>query len=94
VLQVLFRVAHSGWSLAQAVAAPRLHHQALPDAAWVESGAPELTAALQAHGHEVRERPAWCNVQGIMVVPAADDRAGVRWQAVSDPRGEGVAAVQ
>lgn len=92
VLQVLFRVAHSGWSLAQAVAAPRLHHQALPDAAWVEAGAPALTAALRAHGHEVRERPAWCNVQGLVAVHA--EGGTMRWHAVADPRGEGQAAVR
>lgn len=92
VLQVLFRVAHSGWSLAQAVAAPRLHHQALPDAVWVEAGAPALSAALRAHGHEVRERPPWCNVQGLVAVHA--EGGTMRWHAVADPRGEGQAAVR
>lgn len=92
VLQVLFRVAHSGWTLAQAVAAPRVHHQALPDAAWVEAGAGELAAALRDHGHEVRERPPWCNVQGLVATPAPGGLQ--RWQAVSDPRGEGQAAAK
>ena len=94
VLQVLFRVAHSGWSLAMAVAAPRLHHQALPDQVFVEAGpqAEEVRAALQELGHKVVVAPPWCNVQALQAVP---ERGGtLRWQAVADPRGEGTAGAR
>lgn len=94
VLQVLFRVAHSGWTLAAAVAAPRLHHQALPDQVFVEAGpeGDELRSGLVAHGHKVALAPRWCNVQALQALP--EDGGRLRWQAVSDPRGEGAAAAR
>ncbi len=94
VLQVLFRVAHSGWSLAAAVAAPRLHHQALPDQVFVEAGpdSDDLRTGLAEHGHKVAVAPRWCNVQALQAVPEAGGT--LRWQAVADPRGEGEAAAR
>lgn len=94
VLQVLFRVAHSGWPLTMAVAAPRLHHQALPDQVFVEAGpeGDDLRAGLAAHGHKVALMPRWCNVQALQALPEGGGR--LRWHAVADPRGEGTAAAR
>lgn len=74
---------------AQAVAAaPRFHHQYLPDRIDAESGAlpEEVVAALQAMGHEVQVSDrTWGNLQ----VVSWDRRSG-ELQAGTDPRWEGV----
>jgi gamma-glutamyltranspeptidase/glutathione hydrolase len=90
VLQVVDRTLR-GWPLDRAVAAARVHHQALPDVAWVEEGQPgnAVAAVLQQAGHAVQRQAPWCNVQAISAVPAAG--GAVRWHAVADPRGEGAA---
>ncbi len=94
VLQVVFRVARRGADLAQAVASPRVHHQALPDQAEVEEGlqAAARTQQLQGRGHTVVVKPPWCNVQAVL------RRAGpgqtVDWFAAADPRGEGTAVAR
>ena len=90
VMQVMARVAAQG--LAAAVAAPRIHHQALPDQVDVETGQPGadlLAEQLSLRGHMVHRRGPWCNVQAIALLRSA---TGTQWEAVSDPRGEGGAA--
>ncbi|RMG19499.1 MAG: gamma-glutamyltransferase, partial [Deltaproteobacteria bacterium] len=88
VLHILLNVEVFDMNLAEAVAAPRFHHQWFPDALWVEEGGfDEATlAALRARGHEILPRPPWGNAQAILI-----DDDEVRW-GVSDPRGEGLAA--
>ncbi len=94
VLQVAFRVAFTGWQLDAAVAAPRVHHQAVPDAVYVESGpaGDPLAKRLSEFGHAIERRPPWCNVQALVALP--DSEGGTHWFAVSDPRGEGLAAAR
>lgn len=75
--QVLL-AAVSGSNAGDAVAAPRIHHQWMPDRVEVEAGA-GWGEGLAARGHTVLERPAGSNVQVIR-------REGRRWQAASDPR--------
>jgi gamma-glutamyltranspeptidase/glutathione hydrolase len=84
VLQILAWRWRGGLTLAQAMAHPRVHHQALPDVAEVENGpaGDEVAAELQKRGHTVVRKPAWCNAQAVEV------NQGVL-SAVSDPRGEG-----
>ncbi len=83
VLQVLYRQRVLGQDLAAAVAAPRLHHQALPHEIWLEPEGSEWAFGLQALGHRTVEKARWCNVQAV-------GRLGDgQWQAVADPRGEG-----
>ena len=54
VLQIVSNVIDRGMTLAEAVSAPRLHHQWLPDEVVAEPGVtPDLIAALQARGHRV-----------------------------------------
>lgn len=87
VLGVLVNVVDHGMSLSDAVAAPRFHHQWMPDRIDHETGAfPEdVASALRRFGHLLRERPAIGNVAAIGIDP---DGA---WTGVADPRGEGAA---
>ena len=74
-------------SIADAVAAVRVHHQWLPDEVSVERGfSPELTAALEARGHRVVEGQTWASVNSILVTP--DGFVGA-----ADPRTRGARAV-
>lgn len=55
VLQVLLNVMDFGMNPQEAVDAPRLHHQWLPDVLTVERGfSPDALALLRARGHDVR----------------------------------------
>ncbi|MDE2796723.1 MAG: gamma-glutamyltransferase [Gemmatimonadota bacterium] len=98
VLQTLFNVIDHGMNVVQAVHAPRVHHQHLPDQVFFEyGGLPGSTVqALKALGHTVVERdpgPAEAyftggmsgDVQLIMVMP---DGSLAGW---SDPRRGGMA---
>ena len=54
VLQVIVGVVDNGLSLAEAVAAPRVHHQWKPDVLLTERGlSPDTVALLKAKGHKV-----------------------------------------
>jgi gamma-glutamyltranspeptidase/glutathione hydrolase len=88
VLQVISNVIDHDMTLAEAIAAPRVHHQALPDLIRFERGGllPSTVAALRAMGHAVVERPGFSgDVAGII-------RLEGRWVGVADPRSGGGAA--
>jgi gamma-glutamyltranspeptidase/glutathione hydrolase len=80
VLQTIVNVLDHGMSVSEAVAAPRIHHQWLPDQVYVEPGLPDTTLeALKARGHSVVLRPPGTSVNSILVAPkgligAADSR--------------------
>jgi gamma-glutamyltranspeptidase/glutathione hydrolase len=80
VLQVISNVIDHGLPVAEAVAAPRLHHQWLPDQVFVEPGWPQTTLdALAARGHTIERRPPGTSANSIQVIPgglagAADSR--------------------
>jgi gamma-glutamyltranspeptidase/glutathione hydrolase len=80
VLQVLLNVIDRHMGIAEAVQAPRLHHQWLPDQTMVEAGVPPpLVQALEARGHHVKVWPPFTSANSIMVTPdglvgAADTR--------------------
>ena len=58
VLQVIVNVLDFGQSITEAVAAPRVHHQWLPDQVVVERTLPaETMRGLEARGHTVRIGP-------------------------------------
>ncbi|NIM50039.1 MAG: gamma-glutamyltransferase [Gemmatimonadales bacterium] len=85
VAQVISNVIDHGMSLADAIAAPRIHHQALPDRIFYERGAllPEVVARLEAMGHTLVERRGFSGeVAGII-------RSGEGWIGVADPRSGG-----
>jgi gamma-glutamyltranspeptidase/glutathione hydrolase len=80
VLQVLLNVIDYRMTIAEAVHAPRIHHQWLPDETMVEAGvSPTLIKALQARGHNVKVWPTFTSTPSIVVTPqgligAADTR--------------------
>ncbi|HEX4040337.1 MAG TPA: gamma-glutamyltransferase [Xanthobacteraceae bacterium] len=83
VLQVIVNVIDRGMSIADAVAAPRVHNQWVPDQVFAEPGIPpEIVAALQARGDKVVPQRPFTSAESIMVTPeglvgAADPRSGV-----------------
>jgi gamma-glutamyltranspeptidase / glutathione hydrolase len=83
VLQVIVDVIDRGMNLADAVAAPRVHNQWLPDQVFVEPGVPaDIVAALQARGDKVVSQPPFTSANSIAIMPhgsfvgAADPRRG------------------
>jgi gamma-glutamyltranspeptidase/glutathione hydrolase len=80
VLQVITGLIDFRLNLAEAVAAPRIHHQWRPDALLVETGlSPDTLALLRARGHRVVVGSASGSANSILVVPgglagAADPR--------------------
>lgn len=88
VLQVILGQVEHGLGVQQAVNAPRIHHQHLPDLLYYEHGGlePSVVRELERRGHRLRERPGFSGlVQSIYIAPD-----GVRFGA-SDPRGGGKA---
>lgn len=82
VYHVISNVIDHGMSLPEAVEAPRMHEQGLPDQMRVEGPggfAPAAVAWLRAIGHKVQNSGGMGDVQAIARV-----RGG--WQGVSDPR--------
>jgi gamma-glutamyltranspeptidase/glutathione hydrolase len=83
VLQVIVNVIDRGMSIADAVAAPRVHNQWVPDQVFAEPGLPsDVIAALQARGDKVVPQRPFTSAESIMVTPdgfvgAADPRSGV-----------------
>ena len=81
VYHVISNVIDHRMPLADAVSAPRMHHQALPDSVRVESGGFTRTTldSLRARGHAITEGGYWGDVEAIIRTPSG-------WQGVSDPR--------
>lgn len=81
VYHVISNVIDHGMSLAEAVVAPRMHHQALPDSIQVEHDGflPETLDSLRARGHGISAGGYWGDVEAII-------RTDRGWQGVSDPR--------
>lgn len=98
VLQSIFNVVDHGMNVVQAVHAPRVHHQHLPDLVFHEYGGlgGATASALEALGHTVRERDPGPpdayftggmsgDLQLIMAMPDGS------WTGWSDPRRGGTA---
>jgi gamma-glutamyltranspeptidase/glutathione hydrolase len=67
-LQVIMNVIDHGMNIAEATAAPRIHHQWLPDELRVEEGiSPDTVRLLEQKGHSVALQPAMGSTQSIMV---------------------------
>ncbi|MGC1553872.1 MAG: gamma-glutamyltransferase [Bradyrhizobium sp.] len=70
VLQVIVNVLDYHMDVAAAVAAPRLHHQWLPDEVRIEHGFAETTLdALRAKGHRIVEPMGQTSANSIAVTP-------------------------
>jgi gamma-glutamyltranspeptidase / glutathione hydrolase len=68
VLQVVVNVLDYHMDVAAAVAAPRLHHQWMPDDVKIEPGFPEeVLAELRAKGHSVTESMGYSSANSILV---------------------------
>jgi len=83
--QVAMNVLLHGMSVGEAVAAPRIHHQGVPDALRVETVAPldsALQDALRARGHHIEPIHNVANVQVIQIERSPERRI----HAASDPR--------
>ena len=87
-LQVIVNVIDHGMSLADALAAPRIHHQAWPDTLrYEENGlATAVADSLRAMGHAVAPGRANGLVKAIMRAPMGG------WYGAYDPRSTGGAA--
>lgn len=81
VLRILTAVLDQNLSIAEAVAAPRVHHQWQPDEAVVEERLPEsIVSDLKNRGHATRSIPASAIAQAIQ------GTSDGKLQAASDPR--------
>jgi gamma-glutamyltranspeptidase/glutathione hydrolase len=70
VLQVIVDVVDYHMDIAAAVAAPRLHHQWLPDEVRIERGFPDdILSALTAKGHHIVEPMGQTSANSILVTP-------------------------
>lgn len=82
VLQLLLNVIDFDMNIAEATAAPRIHHQWLPDRVMVEEGiSPDTAALLEAKGHQlVKSRRVIGRAQSIMAGPGVlFGSADFRW---------------
>jgi len=81
VLQMIVNVIDHGMNIAEATAAPRIHHQWLPDVLMIEPEiSPDTVRLLEARGHVIEEsRYTMGSVQAVAV------RDGV-YRGASDPR--------
>jgi gamma-glutamyltranspeptidase / glutathione hydrolase len=91
VLQVITNIIDYDMNIQQAVDAPRIHHQWLPDELVYEPYGLSLDTkrALESRGHKLVTKPRYMgDAEGIMI----EEKTGVRLGA-SDPRGANSAAV-
>ncbi|CAM4159130.1 gamma-glutamyltranspeptidase / glutathione hydrolase [Pedobacter westerhofensis] len=88
VFQTVLNVLAFGQGMQAAVAAPRFHHQWLPDDVTVEKGAiaPAARAHLQVKGYTFKERGSIGRVDAILVRPDGELETG------ADPRGNDTAS--
>jgi gamma-glutamyltranspeptidase / glutathione hydrolase len=89
VFAVVLNVTEFGMNVREAVDAPRLHHQWLPDTVTIErTGATEeLVAKLRALGHTVREGSTQGDANSILV-----DADGTAWGAADTRSADGKAS--
>jgi len=90
VFTIVLATTEFGMNVRQAVDAPRMHHQWLPDSVTIErSGAAEdLVAKLTAMGHTVKTANGQGDANSIGV-----DAAGIAWGAADQRNADGKASV-
>jgi gamma-glutamyltranspeptidase / glutathione hydrolase len=70
VTQIIVDVIDYRMDIAAAVAAPRIHHQWLPDEVRIERGFPDdVLAELKARGHMLVEPLGYSSANSILVTP-------------------------
>jgi gamma-glutamyltranspeptidase/glutathione hydrolase len=84
--QIILNVIDHRMSLADAMSAPRMHHQALPDSIRLEKGGfePAVIARLEAMGHHVYELTGIASAASVMRVKGG-------YEGMDDPRASGAA---
>jgi gamma-glutamyltranspeptidase/glutathione hydrolase len=86
VLQIVVNVIDRDMDIAEAVSAPRVHHQWMPDEVFAEPWLPaDLVRALEARGDKVTLRRAPTSANSILIAPAGIIGA-------ADPRTRGALA--
>ena len=86
VLQVILNVIDHQMNIAEAVAAPRVHHQWLPDIVFTERGlSPDTLRLLEARGHKIITSATSGSANSILVTPEA-------FTGAADPRQRGTLA--
>ena len=85
VLQTLLNVIDYHLSVQEAVDAPRVHHQWMPDRLVMESAgfSADVLDALRARGHAIEFRRSIGDCHAIMIDPATGVRLGA-----ADPRSD------
>ncbi len=87
VLQVIVNVIDRGMAIADAVAAPRVHNQWMPDQVFAEPAVPpDIVAALQARGDKVVPQRPFTSAESILITPEG-------FIGAADPRTRGALAV-
>jgi len=91
VLQMVLNVTEFELPPERAVAAPRVHHQWLPDVLYLEEkGAREdVVRELERRGHEVRVRRSQGLAHTILIDPETGERIGLPDPRNPDARGAG-----
>jgi gamma-glutamyltranspeptidase/glutathione hydrolase len=85
VLQTIVNVIDFGMNIGEAVSAPRVHHQWLPDAVNAETAIPaEVTSALTERRHVVSGNATGRSVNSILATSGG-------WSGAVDPRSGGLA---
>jgi gamma-glutamyltranspeptidase/glutathione hydrolase len=89
VANILMGVIDYGLDIQQAVAAPRFHHQWLPDSITMEKVgfSPDTEKSLSNFGHKLDLRNYWSDGECIAIDPKTGERLGA-----PDPRNNGAAA--
>jgi gamma-glutamyltranspeptidase/glutathione hydrolase len=84
--QVILNVIDHRMSIADAMSAPRIHHQSLPDSVRLESGGfePAVIARLNQMGHMTYQLSGVASAEAIMRVKGG-------YEGMPDPRGRGAA---
>ncbi len=74
VAQVFLNVADHGMNIQQAVNAPRIHHQWLPDQITAEPFAlsPDTAKILEGMGHKIVVQAPWGAVEALLISPGAE----------------------
>jgi gamma-glutamyltranspeptidase/glutathione hydrolase len=87
VFQTLINTLVNKMSAGQALSAPRIHHQWVPDQLRIEQNglSPATIAELKKRGQQIAERSPWGNANLILVRP------NKTLEGATDPRGEGAA---
>jgi gamma-glutamyltranspeptidase/glutathione hydrolase len=86
VLQIILNVVDHQMNIAEAVAAPRIHHQWLPDQVFAERGfSPDTIRLLEQKGHKIVTSATFGSANSILVTP--DGLTGA-----ADPRQRGTLA--